>query len=375
MAVPVGTLIGLMEGIAPRRLALEGDRERVGLAVGSPESLVQRVMVALDPTPEAVAEAMATGAGLLITHHPLLFHPLSAVRTDTPVGRVVAEALAHGVALFAAHTNLDVVEGGVSSLLAEALGLTDPEVLAETEGEPLLKLVVFVPVSHAEELRRALAEAGAGHLGRYSHCAFSVAGTGTFLPEEGTQPFLGQPGTLARVEEERVETILPERRLEAARRAMRRVHPYEEIAYDVYPLQNREASVGLGRVGRLPQETTLRELADRCKAALGVEHVTYVGDPGRRLTKVAVCGGSAGSDLVAEALFRGAEALVCGEFKYHDALFARQQGVAVIAAGHDATERVVVPALVRRLRDEAERQRLDVDVVEAGAAGALWRLG
>jgi dinuclear metal center YbgI/SA1388 family protein len=366
--------MGLMERIAPRRLAVEGDRDRVGLAVGSPEDVVERVLVALDPTLEAVAEAAAAGAGLLLTHHPLLFRPLNAVRTDAPVGAVVAAALTRGVALFSAHTNLDVVEGGVSSVLAEALGLGEVEVLAETEGEPLVKLVVFVPATHAEAVRQALGKAGAGHLGRYGHCTFSAPGTGAFLPEEGTQPFLGRAGELERVEEERVETILPERLLPSVVQAMRRVHPYEEVACDVYPLQNQAAPVGLGRVGRLTQELTLAGLVDRVKAALGVDHVEYLGEPERLVSKVAVCGGSAG-DLAANAVFRGADVLVAGEVKYHDGLTARQQGLAVIAAGHDATERVIVPALVRRLQEEAGRLRLKVEFRGAQADGTLWRRG
>lgn len=367
--------MGLMERIAPRRLAVESDRERVGLGVGSPDSLIERVLVALDPTPEAVAEADEAGAGLLITHHPLLFRPLGSVRTDAPVGAVVTAALRSGVALFSAHTNLDVVEGGVSSVLAETLGLREVEVLAPTaEADSLVKLVVFVPSTHAESLRLALGEAGAGHLGHYSHCTFSARGTGTFLPKEGTHPYLGQPGSLERVEEERVETILPERLLSAVLKAVRKVHPYEEIAYDIYPLRNSSTPVGLGRIGLTAEALTLSTLVDLVKRSLGVDHVEYLGEPERSVHRVAVCGGSAG-DLVANAVFRGADVLVAGEVKYHDGLVARQQGLAVIAAGHDATERIVIPALVRRLREEADRLRLKVDFQEAQASGTLWRRG
>ncbi|MDI6871838.1 MAG: Nif3-like dinuclear metal center hexameric protein [Bacillota bacterium] len=363
-----------MERIAPRRLALDSDRERVGLAVGSPESLIERVMVALDPTPEAVAEAVDKGAGLLITHHPLLFRPLPAVRTDTPVGRVVASAFAHNLALFSAHTNLDVVEGGVSSLLAERLGLKEVEVLEETERERLLKLVVFVPESHVEAVRQALGDAGAGHLGNYSHCTFGVSGTGTFLPQQGAEPYVGERGVLARVAEVRLETILPESLLEAVLQAMRRVHPYEEVAYDVYPLCNQGKAAGLGRIGRLPEPRPLGEFIAAVKSALGVDEVAYAGELDRPVVRVAVCGGSAG-DLVPKAVCRGADVLVAGEVKYHDGLLARQEGLAVVAAGHDATERLVVPALARRLRQEADRLRWEVEVLEAGPGEVLWRTG
>lgn len=374
MAVPVGAIIGAMERIAPRRLALEGDCERVGLAVGSPEDLVDRVLVALDPTPEVVEEAREAKAGLLVTHHPLIFRPLTAVRRDTPVGRVVAEAIANRLAIFCAHTNWDVVEGGVSSVLADRMGLEQVEVLSETAAEPLVKLVVFVPETHAELLRQALGNAGAGHLGRYSHCTFSASGVGTFLPQEGARPFLGEPGRLERVAEVRVEAILPEALLEGALRAVRRVHPYEEVACDVYPLRNRGGAVGLGRLGRLREEMSLADLLELIKRELNVDHVTYIGEAGQRITKVAVCGGAAG-ELVTAAARRGADVLVAGEVKYHDGLLARQLGLSVVAAGHDATERLAVPALAQRLREEAERLRLEVAVLEAGTAATLWQVG
>lgn len=363
-----------MERIAPRHLALEWDRERVGLAVGSPEDRIDRVMVALDPTPEAVREAVAAGAGLLVTHHPLIFRPLDAVRSDSAVGRVVTDAIAGRLALFSAHTNWDVVEGGVSTVLAERLGLTNVEILEETAFQALVKLVVFVPQDHAETVRRALGEAGAGHLGRYSHCTFTVAGMGTFLPEEGSRPFVGEKGTLARVDEVRVETIVPQNLLERALRAMRRVHPYEEVAYDVYPLENRICIGGLGRIGLLPEETSLGDFVATVKRELGVTQVAYIGGAERKVVKVAVCGGS-GGDLVSRASFRGADVLVAGEVKYHDGLLASQLGLAVVEAGHDATERLAVPELVRRLRIELERLGAEVEVSEARDPGNLWQVG
>lgn len=365
-------MIGALERIAPRRLALDWDRERIGLSVGAPDAPVERVMVALDPTPEAVAEAVAARAGLLITHHPLIFRPLTAVRTDTPVGRVVAGAIVGGVALYAAHTNLDAVEGGVATVLAEALGLEEVELLDQYSADSLVKIVVFVPEAQAEEVRQALGESGAGHLGRYSHCTFATCGTGTFLPEAGAKPFLGKPGILERVAEARVETILPKSLLGATLKAVSRVHPYEEMAYDVYPLENPGPTVGLGRIGRLGAEMTLGELAERVKARLGTASVQYLGDTGRKVKKVAVCGGSAG-ELVPTAVFRGADVLVTGEIKYHDGLVARQEGLAVVAAGHDVTERPVVPVLARRLRGALAESRLAVEVLEAGPEGDLWQ--
>lgn len=216
-------------------------------------------------------------------------------------------------------------------------------------------------------MRGALAEAGAGHIGNYSHCTFQGPGTGTFLPLAGTNPFLGEPGKLEHADEYRLETILPESRVPAAVRAMIAAHPYEEVAYDLYPLANRGVPRGHGRIGRLAEASTVGAVAARLKAALGLSHVALVGDPAAPVRTVAV-GAGAGGDLVPHASRQGADVLITGDLKYHTAQDALDAGLSMIDIGHYHSERIAVPPLAAYLRRRLSEDRFDVAVAEAQAA-------
>jgi dinuclear metal center YbgI/SA1388 family protein len=231
----VQQVAGYIEELAPPALALPGDP--VGLQVGDPHAAVQKVLVALELDEAVLEEAVTKEAGLVVTHHPLLFEPLQSVDESAPQNALVAAAIRRRIAVYSAHTNLDIAPRGVNHLLAERLGLAAEgrRVLEVTGYDRLLKLVVFVPAGHEEQLQEALAAAGAGSLGRYSHCSFQVSGTGTFMPLEGSAPFIGRRGRLEQVDEKRLETILPASRRSAVVRALLDVHPYEEPAYDLYP--------------------------------------------------------------------------------------------------------------------------------------------
>ncbi|MDR3591481.1 MAG: Nif3-like dinuclear metal center hexameric protein [Negativicutes bacterium] len=347
MSVTCGKIIDAVERLAPRHLAESWDN--VGLLVGSPEQAITKILVTLDVTPELAAQAGRDGVNMIVAHHPLIFQALKSIRTDLPLGRTLAGLLKADIAVLAVHTNLDAAAGGVSAVLASRLGLTDCRPLAG-QGEKLVKLVVFVPESHAEQVRAAITAAGAGHIGNYSHCTFQTAGTGTFLPLAGTNPFSGQQGKLEYAAEFRLETILPEAVSEPVISAMLQAHPYEEVAYDLYSLNNQIVTAGLGRVGEFSEPLRLGELIGRVKAGLQLESVRFVGDADRFVKVAAVCGGAGGS-LIGPAAAAGADVLVTGDVKYHEALEAHQLGLAVIDAGHFATERPAVDALVAYLKD------------------------
>lgn len=359
----VQDLLGLVHGLFPPELAEEWDN--VGLQVGDPTATVARVLVALDPSAAAVAAAAAQGAQLLITHHPLLFKPLRRLTPDDPVGRVVWQAVRNGVAIIAAHTNLDVASDGLNRWLANRLGVEGCQPLQPAAGH-LFKLVVFVPVDHGEAVADALFAAGAGQVGAYDHCSFRTLGTGTFRPGAGTTPFIGTVGQREVVEEVRLETVVPQRRLSRVLERMLKAHPYEEVAYDLLPLANQLPGAGLGRIGRLAEPLALAALAERIKGALGCQTVRLVGHPEQVVGKVAVCGGS-GAGLIQEARRRGAEVLVTGDIKYHEARQAEALGLALIDAGHFATEQLAAAELAARLGEEAAARgwRLDV-LVHAG---------
>lgn len=324
-------VIQLFEQFSPKAYAMEGDK--IGLQIGALNQPVQTVLVALDVNEKVVDEAIANNAKLIIAHHPPIFRPLQKIATDTPAGRIIAKLIKHDIAVYAAHTNLDVAVGGVNDLLAEALGLQNPEVLVPTYEDTLKKLVVFVPAEDAEQLREALGNAGAGSIGNYSHCSFSGTGEGRFLPGENTNPHIGVKGKLEAVNEVRIETVFPHSIEKKVLQAMINAHPYEEVAYDVYRIENKGAALGLGRIGHV-DPTTLGEFAERVKEVLEVDTVRVVGDLNSKVKKVAVLGGD-GNKYYSQAKFRGADVYITGDIYYHTAHDAMMAGLNMIDPGHN----------------------------------------
>jgi dinuclear metal center YbgI/SA1388 family protein len=360
----IGNIAKYMEELAP--LAWAEAWDNVGLQLGDPDRPVQRILVALEATDAVVDEAIAAEADLLVVHHPPIFKALKAIRFDTPIGGRLERLIRAGVGVYAAHTNLDQAPGGTNDTLAALVGLTEFTVLHKVSEEPYMKLVVFVPRGHEDAVRGALAAAGAGHIGNYSHCTFQSPGTGTFLPLEGANPFLGERGRLEHADELRLETILPESLVSGAVRAMISAHPYEEVAYDLYPLANAGRPRGHGRIGRLAEPVTLGALAGRLKAALGLTQVTAVGNLDGIIRMVAV-GAGAGGDLVAHASRQGADVLITGDVKYHTAQDALDAGLSMIDIGHYHSERIVVGPLAAWLRERLRQDGLSVAVAQAQA--------
>jgi len=350
----------LVEDLAPRRLAESWDNP--GLQVGDPRSVVDRVMLALDVNIIVAAEAAQTGAGLIITHHPLFIKPCRSVRLDRPDGELLSYLLGNNITVYSAHTNLDNAAGGVNSVLAEMLGLKDVSVMSPAGRERYLKLAVYVPSGHVEEVRNALSGAGAGWIGNYSHCTFMTPGTGTFKPLEGTNPYIGRTGELERVAEYKLETIVPSGKADAVVRAMREAHPYEEAAYDLYPLENPGPVYGPGMVGSLPRPVTLRQCAAKVKEGLRLPVLRLGGALESDVQRIAVCGGS-GADLWPEALKAGADVLVTGDVKYHAAQDMLAAGIKFIDAGHYGTEMAVMPALRGFLAERCRAAGMKVEII------------
>lgn len=358
MKTPNGhEIIQLFERFAPKALAMEGDK--IGLQIGRLSKKVHRVMIALDVLEDVIDEAIEKDVQLIIAHHPPIFRPLKNIMTDTTQGRMIEKLLKYDIAVYAAHTNLDVAKGGVNDWLAEALGIKETEVLVPTFETSLKKLAVYVPVSHAEPIRKVLGESGAGFIGDYSHCSFSVSGTGRFLPGENTTPFIGKTGKLEAVEEVRIETIVPEATLKKTITAMLKAHPYEEPAYDVYPLENKGETLGLGRIGKIP-EMSLREFAEKVKISLEVEKVRVVGDLNAKVKKVAVLGGD-GNKYFSHSSFKGADVYVTGDIYYHTAHDALMQGLNMIDPGHNV-EKVMKKGLTKTLSKLCEAAGFEVEI-------------
>src|SRR6185369_2357604 len=295
MKIPkTADIVGIINKIAPATLAEAWDNP--GLQVGDPCADVTRVMVALDPAPDVIDSALAASCHLLVTHHPLIFRPIKSISAATPHGAIIQKAIRGGLSIVSLHTNYDIAGGGLNDLLAEKIGLSSCVPLKITSAGELVKLVVFVPVDRLEQLRSALLPFTASQ-GNYRDCSFAADGIGTFTPLDGAEPFTGTVGELAKVPEERLELLMERAQLPRAVKALLAAHPYEEPAFDVYPLLNEGEKMGLGRVGRLPEPLTLGAYAGQLKKVLSAPALRYVGDPEARISKVALCSGSGASLL------------------------------------------------------------------------------
>ncbi|MFC4768625.1 Nif3-like dinuclear metal center hexameric protein [Effusibacillus consociatus] len=362
MQTTVKDVIRVFEEWVSPNLAMEGDK--IGLQIGNPANLVSKILVTLDVTEEVVDEAIQAGAQLIVAHHAIIYTSIKRIRTDSYYGRTIARLLANDIAVYVAHTNLDIAEGGVNDVLAELFGLQDVEILDRLHNLRLKKLVVFVPKDHHEQVLEAVCSAGAGWIGNYSHCTFNTSGTGTFKPEEGTNPFIGEKGKLERVEEVRLETIVPETSQEAVVRAMLAAHPYEEVAYDLYPLEIMGKPYGIGRVGTLEREYRLAEFAQYVKSKLGVPGIRIVGDRNNQIKKVAIVGGS-GSEWIDASVGHGADVLITADLKYHDAQDALFKGLSLIDPGHNGMERIVVPVVANFFNQKFKELNWNTEAVSS----------
>lgn len=360
MPVKCREIFNLIEDMAPRHLAESWDN--VGLQVGDPRAEVDRALLTLDVSLTVAEEAKEKGAGLIVSHHPMLLKPLKSISLDHPKGELIGYLIRNSITVYAAHTNLDIAAGGVNSALAEKLGLKELSVLHQTGRGRYVKLAVFVPAADVENVRNAVSEAGAGWIGNYSHCTFMTSGIGTFKPLEGTKPYIGKSGNTERVDEVKLETILAADSLNNVIQAMLKAHPYEEVAYDLYPLENAGPSYGLGRIGELTEPLSFHQFAEKVKVALNQPTVRLGGSAKSMVKKVAVCGGS-GAELWSDALRAGADTLVTGDVKYHVAQDMLDAGLKFIDAGHHGTEAVVIPVLHSYLVNRCREAKMDVEFI------------
>jgi dinuclear metal center YbgI/SA1388 family protein len=353
----------ILDTWAPPDLAWE--RDNVGLQVGDPESTVRGILVALDITDAVVSEARRRGATVIVSHHPLFYRPLRSLTTRRPTERTVLALARHGIAAIAAHTNLDFTEGGTSHALASRLGVVHQEFLRKPYRSHA-KIVTFVPEAKVQAVADALSAAGAGTIGDYAGCSFRTEGVGTFTGGKNTAPAVGTKGVAERVPEVRLEMIVPRRSLHEALEAMLLVHPYEEPAYDVYHLENADASAGMGVIGSLAGPVPLSRFLTRIRKRLGTKALRYTGNLRERVTRVAVCGGG-GGELLEDAIRAGAEVFVTADCGYH--LFHDAAGrIALVDAGHYETEVPVVGAIVDRFRKEMRSRGEKIAVRAATAA-------
>ncbi len=346
----VSSLISFFEDKYPSRFSLDWDN--CCLQVGSKHKDIHKVLFCLTLTTRIVEQAISFGADLVITHHPLIFKPLSQIDTSKYFGKNLESLLKNNISVYSMHTNFDVNQNGVSDVLAEKYGFKKTKVLSPSSVE-LYKLVIYVPKNQFEQFRSDFLELKVGDIGNYSHCSFCGHGEGTFLPNEEANPFIGQKGVLEKVEEVKLETIVKEADLDKVVSKMKEIHPYEEPAYDIYPMKNKDKSIGMGRYVVLEEERKVSDFLSVFPGQLG-GNISL----DRKVKKIAFCGGS-GSSLVNKVVSLGIDLYITGDIDYHTAVDAEEQGLTILDIGHEQSE---IPS-IHYLGDLVKSQFPELEII------------
>ena len=329
----VKSICELIEEVAP--LSLQESYDNAGLLVGDSQMEINSVLISIDVTEEVIEEAIRKSCNLIVSHHPLIFSGLKRLTSQNEVQRCVAKAIKNDIAIYAAHTNLDNVLKGVSGKMAEKIGLLNVRIL-QPKQNGLLKLITYVPRLHSYGVRQALFEAGAGQIGNYDSCSFNADGTGTFKANEKAQPFVGKIDELHSEPETRIEVILPDYLKNQVLEALLKRHPYEEPAYDFIPLRNAWNQVGAGVLGELEEPEDELGFLNRIKEIFHNPTIKYTNLLGKKIKRVALCGGS-GSSFLPDALKAKADIYISGDFKYHE-FFDAQRRILIADIGHFESE-------------------------------------
>jgi len=355
----VNDIIALMEDLAPRHLAEDWDNS--GLQCGNRNWPVKHVIVALDPSLSVIQAACKKNADLLITHHPLIFKPLKNLILDTPLGEIIDLSVRHRLAVFSAHTNLDSVNGGLNDFFAEKIGLKNLTLLVPEKDNSFVKFVVYVPADSYQNVLNTILETEAGVINDYSCCTFRQKGSGTFKPGDHSKPFRGKPNALEEVSEFRIETRIQKNQISGVLDHIRQNHPYETMAYDIYPLHPVESRHGIGRVGELDTPIDLAAFSERIKLQFGLSTLKVSGPSDMTVKKIAVCTGS-GSGLMKQFFATDADVFISGDLKFHDAKDAQANYRGLIDVGHFASEVLMIDLVAERLDAMIREEGLDVRV-------------
>lgn len=363
----VKVITAMIEGLAPKNLAFNWDN--VGLQVGSENSEVKEILLCLDVNEETIDEAIEKGVQLIVAHHPLIFSPMKTITKEDYKGKIIFKAIEHNINIYVAHTNIDGAEKGLNTYVANRLNLKNIEVLDPLDEEGYYKIVVFVPEGHVEPVAEALAGAGAGHIGNYSHCSFRSKGEGTFMPLEGTNPFIGEVKKIEKAKEIKLETIIDKRNLTRSIQALIEAHPYEEVAYDVYKLYNsKKPRLGIGRVGILDEPILFKDYIAEIKKVFNIATLKTTGNLEERIEKIAIVNGS-GADYISRAKANSCDVLITGDVKYHDAQKAEELGLKLIDVGHYESEVFFMDLLNKYLTDEFIKENIHIEIINSEIDG------
>ncbi len=360
----VKDIAGKIEKMFPLKTAQGWDN--VGLLIGDGKKNVKNILMTIDVTGEVVAEAKRLKADMIVSYHPVIWDGLKKIMTEGP-SAVVYDLIRNDIAVYSIHTALDVARGGVNDELAEMVGIVDAEPIGDFVADPeggKYKLVVFVPVKSAAKVSNAIFAAGAGAIGNYSHCGFAGEGVGSFKPLEGAKPAVGKKGKLEKVAETRLETIVPEAKLQKVIAAMKKAHPYEEPAFDCFKLHDTGSALGLGRIGALAKPAKLNKIIASIKKRTGAKAFGIIGDEKKLVKKAAVCAGTCGK-ILDSVIAAKCDLYLTGELKHHQALAAQEAGVTCICLSHTISERFILKKLAKLLRKQTKEVNIKVSKKDA----------
>ena len=354
----INDITDFLESVAPT--SLQESYDNSGLLIGSKKDEVAGVIITLDITEEVIDEAIQEKCNLIVAHHPMIFRGLKRLNGNDLTERLVIKAIKYDIAIYAIHTNLDNVTGGVNGILAEKLGIKNTRILKPSRSG-LLKVVCFCPTDYLEKVQSAMFESGAGHIGNYDSCSYYSGGTGTFKALGGSNPFVGKQNELHKENEIRIETIVPEFSLSAVIKVMIEAHPYEEPAYDIYKIENQNNNIGSGMIGEIDKELPIADYLKIVKEALGTSYIKHNKLISRPVKKVAICGGS-GSFLINTAAKQNADLFITADIKYHD-YFEHVGKMTIADAGHFETEHPVKELIYALLKEKFPNFALQISKV------------
>lgn len=344
-------IVKIFENKYPKSLAYNWDN--VGLIIGDEMNRVSRILVTLEATGTVIDEAVQNKVDLIITHHPFIFKGLKKINTSTTKGNNIYKLIENKISIYSAHTNFDIAYDGLNDEIAKRLDLKDVLVLDTTYDQKLYKIAVYVPVSHQECIRKAMADMDCGNIGNYSDCSFTFDGVGRFKPLNESNSYIGTKNEIETIQEVKIESICEESNLNETINNIIKAHPYEEVAYDIYELQNKGKKYGLGRIGKLQNSIKLKELSVMVKESLNIDDLRVTGNLEDDVNKIAIVSGS-GSEFINKAQSIGADVLITGDVKYHEAQNALELGMKIIDAGHFGSENIFSDIVEQYLQNKLQ---------------------
>ncbi|GMA47051.1 Nif3-like dinuclear metal center hexameric protein [Tetragenococcus muriaticus] len=359
MSLEAKEFITKFESFCPLWLAEQGDP--CGLHIGSLDKKIDRVMMTLDVRPEVVSEAIEKDIDLIVAKHPPIFRPVDRLVADDPQTKMYIDLVKHDIAVYAAHTNMDIIWGGLNDWFCEMLGIKESHYLVKTHEARLKKLAVYMPSDNGKQMREALAKTGAGTQGNYRNTSYSLTGVGRFTPNKKANPTIGTQDQEEQVQETRIEVVFPETLQEKVLQAMYQAHPYEEPAYDILPLDNFPQSFGLGRVGYLDSPTHIEDFVQKVKKSFQLDGLRLIQPKEVKQTvqKIAICGGSGGK-FYSDALKKEADVYITGDISYHTAHDMQANGLTVIDPGHNI-EAVCIKQFIEKMEEWKKEEEWDVE--------------